>query len=296
MLTSVDRDSIKIALILDQFELEGIKCRYCRVDINRKSLDETVRQLDEKYTHVECSGLHGTFEDGLAMAAAQAGKKVIISLGSTVINFDNSQALENLRGSCRDNNMVIIGHQGPEAMTGPNYKEVHRASYHTKEYEEFMLQGALGTGNEVLGEEVFKAGEWTLGCAITPNGPWSHEFIFHHQGKEIFRAFSSKKFNEQEVSSMFKAVGAPSPAIHRHSETAMSKAFKPTHLQDINKWQGFTSWIARETKRVWMGHGGALNLLEGKFHCEYTKVLADAGHGRARPLLATGRCASLTCA
>jgi hypothetical protein len=56
-------------------------------------------------------------------------------------------------------------------------------------------------------------------------------------------------------------VGAPSPAIHRHSKTAMSKAFKPTHLQDINKWQGFTSCIAWESKRVWMGYGSALNLL-----------------------------------
>lgn len=246
MLTSVDRDSIKIALILDQFESEGIKCHYCRVDINRKSLDETVRQLDEKYTHVECSGLHGTFEDGLAMAAAQAGKKVIISLGSTLINFDNSQALENLRGSCRDNNTVIIGHQGPEAMTGHDGRDLHRASYHTPEYEQFMLEGALGTGNEVLGKEVFKAGEWKIDCEITKSGPWSHEFIFYHEGEERFRAFSSRKFNEQEVSSMFRAVGAPSPAIYRHPETAMSKASRPTYLQDIDKGQGFTLQIVRE--------------------------------------------------
>ncbi|RSL73893.1 hypothetical protein CEP54_000290 [Fusarium duplospermum] len=213
-------DSTKMSILLDLFELKGIKCYYCRVDINEELLKKNVRQLNKKYTYVECSGLLGTFEHGLAMAAAQAGKKVITSLGSTLLNLDNSQALKNLRGSCRDNNMVIIGHQGPEAMTGRDGEELHRASYHTKEYDEF-IRGALRTGNEALGKEVFNAGEWEIGCAITPKGPWSHDFIFYHQGEERFRAFSSKKFNEQEVSDMFKMVGAPSPEIHRHSKTAM---------------------------------------------------------------------------
>lgn len=245
MLTSVDRDSTKIIILLDILERWGIKCRYWRVDINKKSLDESVRQLNEKYTNVKCSGVHGTFEDGLAMAAAQGGKKVIISLGSTVINFGRTQALGNLRELCRDGNLVIIGYQGPDAVTGRHGDKVHHDAYHTGQFEEFIWQGLEGTGNELLRKKVFTKEEWEIKCEIR-HRPWRHQFVFHQNGKERFRGFVSIKYHEHEITSMIKETGAPSPEIYRHPETAMSKAFRPTQLQDIDKGQGFTSWIVRE--------------------------------------------------
>ncbi|RSL65765.1 hypothetical protein CEP51_012942 [Fusarium floridanum] len=220
MLTSVDRDSTKMTPFLDLLEPLPIKCRYYGVDVNKKAVDEKVMKFNEKYTKVECSGVHATFEDGIAMAATQAGKKVIISLGSTVTNFDPTQALENLRKLCRGDNLVILGQQGPDAVTGRHGDKVHRDAYHTERFEKFIWQGMLGTGNEVLRKKVFTEKEWEIKCEIL-HRPWRHQFVFHYKGEERFRGFVSFKYHEHEIISMIKETGAPSPEIYRHRETAM---------------------------------------------------------------------------
>ncbi|KAK7419580.1 hypothetical protein QQZ08_010793 [Neonectria magnoliae] len=154
------------------------------------------------------------------MAAAQAGKKVIISLGSTVINFGRTQVLDNLRELCRGDNLVIFGHQGPDGVTGPDGDQVHHDAYHTKQFKDFMWKGLLETGNEILRKTVFTDREWDIKCKIR-HRPWRHQFVFHYEGKERFQGFVSIKYHEHEIASMIEEAGAPSPEIYRHPETAM---------------------------------------------------------------------------
>ncbi|KAK7428352.1 hypothetical protein QQZ08_005109 [Neonectria magnoliae] len=129
-------DSTKMEPLLHQLDSQGIHCRYWIVDINKKLLDKRVRQLDEKYTHVECSGLYGSFEDGVATAAIQpSSSKVIISLGSIATNFGYGQTLKNLRMYCNIADLLVLGHQGPDGDV------FHHDACHTEQFKSFIWPG-----------------------------------------------------------------------------------------------------------------------------------------------------------
>ncbi|KAK7414188.1 hypothetical protein QQX98_006974 [Neonectria punicea] len=208
-------DSTKMEPLLDQLDSQGIHCRYWIVDINEKVLDNRVRQLHEKYTHVECSGLYGSFEDGAATAAIQpSSSKVIISLGSTATNFGYGQTLKNLRTYCNIADLLVLGHQGPG---GDMF--CHDAC-HTEQSKSFIWDGLSNTANRILAAPVFNTEEWEIGCNIQDE-PWRHDFIFRHQGKERFWGFSSTKYTTTEFSTMTMLAGAPSPEVYSHPETAL---------------------------------------------------------------------------
>ncbi|KAM5358847.1 hypothetical protein ACJZ2D_014945 [Fusarium nematophilum] len=206
-------DSSKTKILLDELESREHCCRYWAVEINKKLLDSNIQQLKERYTHVECSGLYGTFDEAMELAANVPGKKVIMSLGSTATNFSYGQVVENLQTYCEVADLVILGQQGPDG-TVP-----HHDVYHTKQFERFIWDGLLDTGNRILETTEFNTEEWGITCE-TKHEPWRHNFIIYRQGKK-FRTFASIKYTESEVSALAELAGAPRPEIHRHPETGM---------------------------------------------------------------------------
>lgn len=89
---------------------------YYALDLSLPELERTLSAIPEgTYTYVKCRGLHGTYDDGLywlGKARNHSKPKCILSLGSSIGNFDREAAASFLRSFARrlhSSDRILIG-------------------------------------------------------------------------------------------------------------------------------------------------------------------------------------------
>lgn len=172
------------------------------------------------YKHVKCSGLHGTYDDGLEWLKnpdIAARPKTILSLGSSIGNFTRPEAaafVNQFATVLRSGDTMLIGIdscQDPEKVFHA-YNDMEGLTH------EFVLNG-LWHANRLLGTEHFKREEWRVigeyvydetggrhQAFVTPLKDVSIDDILIRQGERI-RIEESYKWSAEEVSHLWNAAG-----------------------------------------------------------------------------------------
>ncbi|KAK3955448.1 C-type lectin protein [Pseudoneurospora amorphoporcata] len=152
----------KVNLLLQALDNAGKEIDYYALDLSREELERTLAQVPS-YKHVKCHGLLGTYDDGrdwLKATENTSRQKCILHLGSSIGNFNRSDAAAFLKGFSDvlgPNDKMLIG---VDACNDP--ARVYHA-YNDKEgtTHEFILNG-LRNANEILGETAFIEGDWRV--------------------------------------------------------------------------------------------------------------------------------------
>ena len=89
----------KIKILLDELEKAGKRVDYYALDLMESELQRTLADVPN-YKHVRCFGLLGTYDDGfdwLKRPEIKDTPKLVLSLGSSIGNFNRSDAAEFVR-------------------------------------------------------------------------------------------------------------------------------------------------------------------------------------------------------
>ncbi|KAK4100895.1 hypothetical protein N658DRAFT_426797 [Parathielavia hyrcaniae] len=152
----------KVNLLLRALEDAGKSIDYYALDLSQQELERTLAQLPS-YQHVRAHGLLGTYDDGRAWLrdpSIASRQKCIMSLGSSVGNFDRADAaafLKTFADVLGPGDTMLVG---LDACDNP--AKVYHA-YNDKEglTHEFILNG-LRHANKVLGETAFAEDDWEV--------------------------------------------------------------------------------------------------------------------------------------
>jgi EasF-like predicted methyltransferase len=113
---------------------------------------------------VKCYGLHGTYDDGLEWLNApenHSKPKCILSLGSSIGNFNRDEAAEFLSGFA---DSVLQPGNGDLMVVGldacKNPEKVWTAYNDPKGVTEAFIMNGLLHANELLGKDHFRLGDW----------------------------------------------------------------------------------------------------------------------------------------
>ena len=149
---------------MQALEKAGKNVDYYALDLSLPELQRTLAAVPKgTLKHVQCHGLLGTYDDGLAWLQSsenQQRKKCIMWLGSSLGNFTRPEAANFLKSFSK-----ILG--GQDAMligvdACQDKDKVYHA-YNDKEgiTHEFVRNG-LNQANRLLGKDVFKQDNWEV--------------------------------------------------------------------------------------------------------------------------------------
>ncbi|BFZ56604.1 hypothetical protein PYCC9005_003651 [Savitreella phatthalungensis] len=150
----------KTSLILKALENLAQPCDYYALDLDRRELDRSLRELTETLSlkHVRVHGLHADYNDIHAFLAERNDPVTILWMGSSVGNFSRESAAEFLRGiknSLKPGDTFVIG---ADRRNDPEL--VHRAyNDPAGDTAAFELNGLIHA-NRILGQEVFRMDDW----------------------------------------------------------------------------------------------------------------------------------------
>lgn len=117
----------------------------------------------QSYKHVKCSGLHGTYDDGMEWmkrSDISSKPKTVLSLGSSIGNFKRHEAgpfMRSVVDSLQAGDNLIIG---LDACKDPE-RVYHAYNDRDGTTHAFILNG-LQNANRILGTEAFKPDEWQV--------------------------------------------------------------------------------------------------------------------------------------
>ncbi|EFX04429.1 duf323 domain containing protein [Grosmannia clavigera kw1407] len=262
----------KVSLLLRAFEAVGKKVEYYALDLSRRELERTLAQLP-KFEHVTCHGLLGTYDDGrewLKSPSVLYRQKCILSLGSSIGNFQPNEAAEFLRSFADVLQMGDAMLIGLDSCTDPR-KIYHAYNDNQGTTHRFILNG-LAHANEILGEEAFQPSEWhVIGEYVhDARGGYHQAFVSPIHTTvvlgETVRAYERIKFEESwkyaddEVKALWQAAGLVESCrwehsnkeygIHMLSKQKMSFSLLPsiyakTALPSLEDWEA--TWAAWDT-------------------------------------------------
>lgn len=169
----------KVKILLDALDRQGKAVSYYALDLSQKELERTLAEIPQgTFKHVQCFGLLGTYDDGLAwLKQAEYAKrpKTILSLGSSIGNFPRNEAAEFLSqfvdifttndsfllgiDGCTDGSAVYHAYNDREGLT-----------------HEFILNG-LKHANELLDREVFHVPDWQVIGEYDEQAGRHHAFV-----------------------------------------------------------------------------------------------------------------------
>ena len=131
------------------------------------SLSELKRTLSAvppgTFKHVRCQGLLGTYDDGLDWLKLDENfrrSKCVMSLGSSIGNFNRSEAAAFLKGFStvlRPQDSMLIGIDGCQ-----NGDKIYHAYNDRKGITHRFLRNGLDHANRILGKEAFKQADWEV--------------------------------------------------------------------------------------------------------------------------------------
>lgn len=177
---------------------KGKDVSYFALDLSPQELQRTLSEVPEgTFQNVRCSGLLGTYDDGLAWLKEPMNHdkhKTILSLGSSIGNFDRSgaaQFISQFADVLKPSDTMLLG---VDACTDSD-KVFH--AYNDREglTHEFVLNG-LKHANNLLGYEAFHVQDWKVigkynqehdrhEAFVTPNKDVEVEGVKIHAGEEV---------------------------------------------------------------------------------------------------------------
>ncbi|KAK0641576.1 C-type lectin protein [Cercophora newfieldiana] len=220
----------KVNFLLQALEAAGKEVDYYALDLSLKELERTLGQLPA-YKHVRVHGLLGTYDDGrewLKKPCNSSRQKCILSLGSSIGNFDRYEAAEFLK------NFADVLGPGDAMLIGldacDNPARVYHA-YNVQDREgvthEFVLNG-LRHANRVLGEAVFIERDWRVIGEYVFDGEGGRHQAFYAplrdtvvmgeliQPHDRIQIEQSLKYSPSEAQKLWKLAGMTETGQWRH--------------------------------------------------------------------------------
>ncbi|KAK8076156.1 hypothetical protein PG994_003428 [Apiospora phragmitis] len=148
-------DIRKTIPLLQALEKQKKFVSYYAIDLSRKSLENGLRRFESDYHHIQCTGLWGTWDAGLAWSKQMLDarrSRLYLSLGSIFGNDHLEPAIARLRGWAQEalcgstNSSMLL------TMDATTDKDLLHASYNENDglYERFIRNGFRHT-NRILG-------------------------------------------------------------------------------------------------------------------------------------------------
>lgn len=218
-------DTRKAGHLLAALDKANISTKYLALDISKTSLhqniDYLVKQHSSPKSTISCSGIWGSFQDGMNYLEGIRSPRLFLSLGSVLCNDPWPEALSHLKywaNALRPDDFILIGMDGHVL---PNNREKIWGAYHQCDdlYRAFFLNG-FAHANELIGEECFKEEDWEILAELEQEPTTRHRFYFRakhdielakigriiKQGEE-FDWFDSHKYGEDSVRLMCYKAG-----------------------------------------------------------------------------------------
>ncbi|SMQ54371.1 unnamed protein product [Zymoseptoria tritici ST99CH_3D7] len=253
----------KVKILLDALERAEKRVSYYALDLMHSELVRTLAAVPKgAFKHVQCFGLHGTYDDGLEWLKKPENAekpKAILSMGSSIGNFNREEAvgfLAQFAGILQPNDTLIIG---IDACQEPD-KVYHAYNDRDGVTHQFIMNG-LSHANDLLGYEAFAPDDWqamgeydTVGerhrAFVIPQKDMQIEGVSLKAGEKI-RIEESYKYNHDQALTLFTNAGvvegarftnsAGSYALHMLAKpiTAMfpvkPETFQP--VPSLREWQ-----------------------------------------------------------
>ncbi|MCJ1312598.1 hypothetical protein MMC25_006272 [Agyrium rufum] len=215
----------KVSILLRALERAKKQVDYYALDLSLRELQRTFEAIsDTTFDFVRCHGLHGTYDDGLEWLTKPEDKdrsKCILSLGSSIGNFNRIEAAEFLRSFARvigPNDILLMGIDGCQ-----NKDKIYQA-YNDKygKTHEFVLNG-LVHANQLMGKEVFDIDDWYVVGEYDSAAGRHHAFVIpnkdvaiegvHIKAGEHVRIEESYKYSPSQVDALWEAAGLAPYAV-----------------------------------------------------------------------------------
>ena len=152
----------KVEILLKALERAKKRTDYYALDLSLPELKRTFAEVaTADYKYVKFHALHGSYDDGLAWLMDKQDKPVVImSLGSSIGNFDRNEAakfLTTFSTGMTSQDMFIVG---LDACQDP--EKVFKAYNDSEGVTERFYRNGLDHANSLLGEKAFRQEDWAV--------------------------------------------------------------------------------------------------------------------------------------
>ncbi|KAL1843374.1 hypothetical protein VTJ49DRAFT_1961 [Mycothermus thermophilus] len=217
----------KVNLLLKALEDAAKDVDYYALDLSQRELERTLAQLPQ-YKHVRAHGLLGTYDDGcrwLKDPAIAARQKCILSLGSSVGNFDRSDAaafLKTFADALNPGDTMLIG---LDACSDPA-RVYHAYNDKLGLTHQFILNG-LRHANRVLGETAFIESDWeVIGEYVYDAKGGRHQAFYSPKRDTVVRGELIRAHERIQVEQSLK-----------YSPAEAEKLWKGAGMKEIAQWR-----------------------------------------------------------
>lgn len=235
----------KVKILLDALDRKGKDISYYALDLSQQELERTLAAVPEgTFQNVKCFGLLGTYDDGLAWLKEPVNTdkpKTIISLGSSIGNFDRAEAaqfISKFADILTPTDTMLLG---LDACTDAD--KVYHA-YNDREglTHDFILNG-LKHANGLLGYEAFDLNCWKViarynqqhdrhEAFVAPTVDINIEGVVIRAGEEI-RIEESWKYNWTQSERLWADAGVSEGARFVNSQGNYGKLDTGLRVLDI---------------------------------------------------------------
>ncbi|ORY63132.1 C-type lectin protein [Pseudomassariella vexata] len=245
----------KVQILLEAIEDAEKKVDYFALDLSEEELIRTLAQIPP-FRHVQCHGLLGTYDDGrewLKRPSIAARRKCVLSLGSSIGNFQRDEAASFLKGFTdvlRSTDFILVG---VDSCVDPS-KVYHAYNDREGVTHQFVLNG-LRHANEVLGSEVFKEEDWrVIGEYVYDASGGRHQAAYSPirevtvlgetiRAEERIQVEQSLKYSKEGMERLWNAAGLVEQAtfmrgkeygLHLLTKSTMPFSLKPSEYAHTN--------------------------------------------------------------
>lgn len=218
-------------ILLQAIDRAGKDIEYYAVDLSLPELKRTFAEIPTAgYQHVQCFGLHGTYEhalEWLKSAHIREKPKTILWLGSSLGNFERHEVpsfLAGFRDAIQPGDSMLIGIDSCK-----DAERVYHA-YNDREgvTHDFILNG-LEHANRVMGENVFNHGEW-----------------------EAIGEYDQKTGRHHAFVSPLKDIVIDGVSIPKGERIRIEESYKYSRDEIVHLWEG----SGLISNAVWANNGG----------------------------------------
>lgn len=206
-------------MLLHALDRIGKHVDYYALDLDLTELQRTLAAVPKgTFKHVQCYGLHGTYDDGLVWlnrSEVSAKPKCILSMGSSIGNFEPVEVAPFLKAyatSLQNGDMMLIGidkTNDPEKIYHA-YNDKHGVTH------DFILNG-LAHANRLLGWKAFDPEVWKVHGEVDPVKGCHQAFVYpnkdvtfediHVAKNEKVRIEHSYKYSDDAAARLWKTIG-----------------------------------------------------------------------------------------
>ncbi|GKT46567.1 ergothioneine biosynthesis protein 1 [Colletotrichum spaethianum] len=221
-------DMRKVNYLLEELAHQGRKATYLALDISKHSLTSNLEDLAPGHAggSVHMAGLWGDFTAGLAYAETLEGTpRVFLSLGSVLFNDPWKKAVASLRdwaALMRPADLILAGMDGHDVTSAKVWDAYHS---HPALFESFFHNG-LRHANALLGEDVFRPGDWDI-CAEIESDEKRHRFYLRAK-RDVVSATQGKTLRRGLEIDWFDA--------HKRSDKDVGKMCTEAGLEVVKSW------------------------------------------------------------